>query len=309
MHAISRLTRLVILCIVTLWLGSNMAAAENIPVGGGATPAGNGVDLSATSSSSSNGQKGGGGSGTGVTCRYTPLADMHDPSIPNPGKLGGVTDAGQVIAPNTAGTWVYKECTNPDGTYASGLGVTFIPQGSPVSPVQLMQDARNHLPLPAPEVQFSPAANLWQYVQMPTWAWVPGSRWTPLRASASAGSVSVTVTATPVRLVFTYQTKGDGTTATASCGGPGTPYSDELATAEDPKQPVLAASPDCGWTWHQSSADTADRKYDVTAHAVYHVVWTVSGAAGGGDLGELVGQDTNLRVSVGEIQAVNTTPR
>jgi hypothetical protein len=220
-----------------------------------------------------------------------------------------VTDAGQVIAPNTAGTWVYRVCTNPDGTYASGFGVTFIPQGSPISPVQLMQDARNHLPLPAPAVQFSPAANLWQYVQMPTWAWVPRSRWTPLRASASASAVSVTVTATPTRLVFSYQIKGDGTTATATCAGPGTPYSDQLATVENPQQPIVAASPDCGWTWHQSSVDTADKKYSVTAHAVYHVVWTVSGAAGGGDLGELAGQDADLRVTVGEIQAVNTAPR
>jgi len=138
---------------------------------------------------------------------------------------------------------------------------------------------------------------------------VPSSRWSPLTASATAGTVSVTVTATPVRLEFSYQVKGDGTTGTATCGGPGTPYSDELAAVESPRLPVLAASPDCGWTWHWSSVDTFDKKYAVTAHAVYHVVWAVSGAPGGGDLGELAGHDLNLRVTVGEIKAVNVTPR
>ncbi len=223
--------------------------------------------------------------------------------------LGGTTDYGQVIPPNTPGTWVFLECFHANGTTAGRSGVTFYPQNKPVDPVQLMQTAKNHLPLPAPMVQLSPAADLWQYVQMPTWAWVPRSSWTALTASASAGPVAVTVTATPVRLVFTYQTSGGGSSATATCGGPGTPYSDRLASTENPQHPVLAASPDCGWTWHQSSADTPDQRYSVTAHVMYHVVWTVRGGPGGGDLGELNGRDANLRVSVGEIQAVNTPPR
>jgi len=143
---------------------------------------------------------------------------------------------------------------------------------------------------------------------MPTWAWVPQSGWAPLTASATAGPVTATVTATPVRLEFSYQTSAATTVAT-SCRGPGTPYSDLLATAEDPHLPVQAASPDCGWTWHESSADTPDQKYGVTAHVVYHVAWSVTGAAGGGDLGQLTGQDTTFRVSVGEIQAVNTASR
>jgi hypothetical protein len=144
---------------------------------------------------------------------------------------------------------------------------------------------------------------------MPTWAWVPKSAWATLTSTTSAGPVSVTVTATPVQLVFKYQVNGDGTTATATCNGSGTPYSDALATTEDPQQPVLAASPDCGWTWHQSSADTPDRKYAVRAHTVYHAVWTIQGAPGGGDLGDLNSFEAAGRVTVGEIQALNTPPR
>jgi hypothetical protein len=120
--------------------------------------------------------------------------------------------------------------------------------------------------------------------------------------------VSVTVVATPVRLVFSYQTKGDGTSATATCNGPGTPYDDQLALRENPQQPVLAQSPDCGWIWHQSSADTLDKKYTITAHTVYHAVWTIRGAPGGGDLGELSSFNATFRVTVGEIQALNTAP-
>jgi hypothetical protein len=116
----------------------------------------------------------------------------------------------------------------------------------------------------------------------------------------------VTVTASPLRLELSYQTTAL-TTAATTCNGPGTPYSDALATAEDPQLPVQAASPDCGWTWHESSADTADQKYGVTVRAVYHLAWSVTGAAGGGDLGELTGPDTTFRVSVGEIQALNTS--
>jgi hypothetical protein len=141
---------------------------------------------------------------------------------------------------------------------------------------------------------------------MPTWAWVPRTNWVPLTSTTSAGSVTVNVVATPVRLVFVYQVNGDGTTATATCNGPGTPYSDQLAANENPQRPVLAPSPDCGWTWRQSSADTPDLKYAVSAHTVYHAVWTIRGAPGGGDLGELPGLNTNLRVTVGEIQALNT---
>ena len=229
--------------------------------------------------------------------------------MPNPGNLGGTTDFGVVIPPNTPGTWVYLQCFHADGTLAGHAGVTFFPQNKPVDPVQLMETAKNHLALLAPAVRLSPAADLWQYVQMPTWAWVPRSTWTPLQASASAGPVVVTVTATPVRLVFTYQTRGNGSSAKATCAGPGTPYSDQLASADNPQHPVLAASPDCGWTWHQSSGDTADQKYAVSAHVVYHVVWTVRGAPGGGDFGELNSRDATFRVPVGEIQALNTPPR
>jgi hypothetical protein len=201
---------------------------------------------------------------------------------------------------------VFSECFDATGALVSVPEAMFIPQGQPVDPQQLLLEARRHLALPGPELQLNPPVGQLQYVEMPTWAWVPRSDWIPLTASASAGGVTVTVTATPVGLGLTYQTTGRGATSAVSCSGPGTPFDAGLAQAEDPGSPVQAASPDCGWTWRDSSVDTTDRKYAVSGHVVYRVVWAVTGAAGGGDLGDLSGEDTSLRVAVGEIQAVNT---
>jgi hypothetical protein len=244
-----------------------------------------------------------------VTCTSDPLSTINDPSIPDPGLSGGVTGNGQVIATGTPGTWVFTECFDASGTLVSAPEALFIPQGQPVDPQQLLAEARRHLALPAPTLELSPPVADWQYVQMPTWAWVPRNTWVPLTASAAAGGVTVTVTATPVRLELTYQTSGKGETATTSCGGPGTPYDAQLAGAEDPKSPVQAASPDCGWTWQESSVDTPDQKYSVSGHIVYHAVWAAAGAAGGGDLGDLPGADAAFRVAVGEIQALNVPAR
>ncbi|MDQ1365271.1 MAG: hypothetical protein QOE57_1313 [Acidimicrobiaceae bacterium] len=290
-------------------LFSPPAHAGDSPGHGGATPSpGNGTDQSAQSGSSSPGSSGGGGGGVqgSISCTFMPVP-AGDPSNPS-GSQGGVTRDGQVIPPNTPGTWVFEICRYRDLSLASLPRLTFLPPGRSVEPAQLLVEARSHLGLPAPPVQLSPAPDHWQYVQMPTWAWVPRSAWVPLTGSATAGPVSVTVVATPVKLVFSYQVKGDGSTATATCNGPGTAYDDQLALRENPQRPVLAPSPDCGWIWHQSSADTLDKKYTITAHTVYHTVWTIRGAPGGGDLGELGSFNTTFRVTVGEIQALNTAP-
>lgn len=282
------------------------ALADNIGGQGNASASsgGNGTDQTATYGTYLGGGIGGGGGDSPCDYIQVPASATGFPSVVN----GGTVDSGEVIPPGTPGTWYvcfYK------GDVRVPTSVVFIPAGAGggADPTQLLIAARSHLSLPAPPVQLSPATDLWQYVQMPTWAWVPQDAWAPLRSSTSAGPVVVTVVATPVRVVFSYQIRGDGTTATATCSGPGTPYSDSLARTENPQQPVLAASPDCGWIWHQSSADTPDHKYVVSGHIVYHAVWTIQGAPGGGDLGELPSFDTVVRVTVGEIQALNTAPR
>jgi hypothetical protein len=205
---------------------------------------------------------------------------------------------------------------NPE---SSGTGGNAVPGGGvvqgppPPTPAQLGQTAINELPLAAPDLQLSPdmssnptdpgglGANHWQYVNLPTWAWV--SAWNASHASASGGGVTATATAQPLALNITYQ---DGpTTHSLTCNGPGTEYSDALAQHEDPTNPVQAASPTCGWIYLHSSAAAPDETETVTASITYDASWS-AGAAGGADFGEVRGPTQTLQVMVGEVQAIIT---
>ena len=55
----------------------------------------------------------------------------------------------------------------------------------------------------------------------------------------------------------------------------------------------------------QSSAAQPDLQYHAAVTVLWHATWTVSGAAGGGDLGTIE-RTTNFAVRVGEVQALNT---
>lgn len=172
----------------------------------------------------------------------------------------------------------------------------------------MAQIAYGEIQLSAPGLQLSPSSEanpaIDQIVNAPTWAWVPAGSWQPLSATASAGPVVVTATASPSSINVTY---GDGNeTRTATCAGPGTPYSDQLANHEDPGAPLSAASPDCGWTYRHTSAGAPKGKEPVNAVVTYHVTWSVTGAPGGGDLGPLNSPPTIYNVPVAEIQVVNT---
>lgn len=164
------------------------------------------------------------------------------------------------------------------------------------------------LVLPAPPLQLSPAAGVNQIVNVPTWAWLPPGAYTNLTATAAAGPVVVTATAAPQSINITY-TDG-GSSRNVSCAGAGTPYSDQLAAQIDPGFPIRAASPSCGWTFANSSAQAPGQKEPVSAEVTYHVTWAVTaGAVGGGDLGMLASPPTDLGVQVAEVQAIVVPPR
>ena len=222
-----------------------------------------------------------------------------------------------VIQQGTPGSWYLNNCNmtlgSPlavfvPGSAAPGGGPAPPAAPPPPSPAQLAQIAYGEIQLTAPGLQLSPSSEtnpaIDQIVNAPTWAWVPASSWQPLSATASAGPVVVTATASPESINLTY---GDGgQTDTATCNGSGTPYSDQLANQEDPDAPLSAASPDCGWTYQHTSAAAPGGKEPVTGMVTYHVVWTVTGAPGGGDLGPLNSPPTTYNVPVAEIQVVNT---
>lgn len=114
----------------------------------------------------------------------------------------------------------------------------------------------------------------------------------------------VTATASPTSMTISY-TDG-GASRSVTCAGPGTPYSDALAAQEDPGSPIRAPSPDCGWTFENSSAGAPAEREPVSATVTYEVTWMVTGAAGGGDLGPLTSPPAVDAVQVAEIEAIVT---
>lgn len=192
------------------------------------------------------------------------------------------------------GAWYLWTCTTAgvtDGLYHPPV---WIPSGKPTptapptpSPAQLAQAARRQLRLPAPAIAANPTGD--QLVNLPTWLWLSHG-WARLSATASVPGVSVTAVATPVSVSWTT---GDGGTVT--CHGPGTPF----RAGSDP----AAASPDCGHTYHASSANQPGQTYSVTAT----VHWTV-GWSGAGHTGTFPNITTtgDAAFRVAESQALNT---
>lgn len=161
------------------------------------------------------------------------------------------------------------------------------------SPGALATQAIQRTPLPAPQIAMSPGGSIPLLVNLPTFLWIDPAQWRPQTASASAGGVTSTVTATPERVVWDM---GQGDSVT--CDGPGIPY---VPSLPDDAQPST-----CKFTYPASSARTGDRTFTVRATIEYHVTWTASGAAGGGDLG-ISRRSSTISVRVAELQALNVT--
>ena len=167
----------------------------------------------------------------------------------------------------------------------------WIPDGQPgaaplPSPAELAAMARKQLRLPTPTIAVNPAGD--QLVNLPTWMWL-SSGWGPVSATASVPGVSVIAVATPRSVSWSM---GDGSTVT--CTGAGTPF----RPGSDPKAP----SPDCGHTYHTSSASQPGQAFPVTATVHWTVTW--SGAGQSGTFPALT-TTADAAFRVAEIQALN----
>jgi hypothetical protein len=165
-------------------------------------------------------------------------------------------------------------CTLTAQTLACPIGVggAARPPGAGAPPVLpapgvLAQLAVRYLRLPDPVIRSSPAPGALQLTQLPVWLWVAARAWQPQSKTAEVPGESVTATATPVSAAWSM---GDGTTVT--CKGPGTPYGDGNPAA---------ASPTCGYTYHQSSAGQPGGAYPVTVTITWDITWQGDGGAGG----------------------------
>ena len=216
----------------------------------------------------------GSGSGAAPPCTYQ-LVDVP-PDTPM------IDVDGNVIAVDGTGAWYEKTC----GT--NFFGLVFI---SRTDPAELLAAAKRRLTLPLPTPQLSPSAE--QLVNVPTWLWVDDDAWRPLTSTAAVPGLSVTVNAHPVGSVWSM---GDGSHVT--CSGAGTPF--------DPDRNDAAASSSCSYTYRRSSAGEADQRFHGSVTVQWHATWTVSGAAGGGNLGSLF-RTTSFSSTVAEVQALNRT--
>jgi hypothetical protein len=194
-------------------------------------------------------------------------------------------------SPGGPGSWARKICLDEFGR--STATIVWVPRR--VNPATMAERAERYLPLPAPSVSTSPPPDRLLVVGLATWLWVDPSTWRPLSSTASVAGVSVTVTAVPERVTWQM---GDGTTLV--CRGPGRPYNPALSDEQQ--------STDCSHIYRHTSAGEPDQTFEIIATTEWHVTWTVSGAAGGGDLGVVRRTSPPLPVRVGEVQAVNVRP-
>ncbi|MEU8795417.1 ATP/GTP-binding protein [Streptomyces sp. NPDC048643] len=161
------------------------------------------------------------------------------------------------------------------------------PAQQTIDPAVLAQRAVDSMTLRGPDIA-SPRMDGKYTVGVPLWMWVNRSATTygPNSASASAGGITVTAKATVSKIVWKM---GDGSSVT--CTGPGTPY-----TASN----GMAKSPTCGHVYDKTSAGSSGGRYPLTATSTWTIDWQ-----GGGETGQLTEiRQTNMTVSIGELQVV-----
>jgi hypothetical protein len=258
-------------------------------------------DGGATSSGQqTSGGSSGGGGGTRPTCTAAngSVGAVSYRRVPDSDLLAFQQE--QVRAEG-GGAWYWEYCGGEPARYVMSFdnGAVYIPAGSPggppANPADLAADALQRTPLPTPTIAITPPPDK-VIVNANVWLSIDPSQWGQRTASASAGAVTSTVIAEPERVVWDM---GDGQQVT--CTGPGTPY--------DPNQDYFSQQPDCGYIYRRSSAGYPNDAATVTATVHYHVIWSASGAPGGGDLGTVSRTSAPIIVRVNEIQSIVTGAR
>ena len=220
------------------------------------------------------------------------------PGKPNPNQPYGCTytaggpsvTASLGVGGPQPGQWVFPVCAGPG--VLNPMPPFWVSGATPpaagavqVAPVVVAEQAAKQLGFGSPTIEMAPPDGSPQLVGVSSWLWIDPGAWRTLTASASAGPVTTTATATPTKVVWDM---GDGDSVT--CDGPGTPYS-----SGDPN-----ATTDCSYTWPQAGTFT------VSATVYWNVMWTATGAPGGGNLGLQAGPPAQVQVKVTESQAINT---
>jgi hypothetical protein len=198
----------------------------------------------------------------------------------------------EIPPPGQVGRWFTVACKtfdSPEYTYT----LRYIPLRTPsvTQAIDLAEEASRQLRLPKPEIQTSPPANADSVVGVPVYLWVPSETWEPQEATAEIPGVAVTVRAVPDRAVWDM---GNGDRV--ECRGPGEPW--------DPSLPEEGQPSTCRYTYGATSVGQPNERFPVTATIYWRTSWTVVGAPGGGDLGEIA-RSSSTAVRVAQIQTVS----
>jgi len=204
--------------------------------------------------------------GSGGSTGIPPMVCTDVPFFPVPANLASLG----LHQPPGPGHWVLETCVTTVGAVLILPVPLWVPAGAAAlpDPRVLAAQAVSKLAMPNPAIQSSPGGSAPQTVELPTWAWLPAAQWAPISATASVPGESVTATATPVAVTWSW---GDG--SSTMCQGPGTAY---VAGVSNP----AAASPNCGHTYRQTSANQPGHQFPVTATLAWSVAWNGGGQSG-----------------------------
>lgn len=263
--------RLVTAAVLTLAAVTAAATPAGADAAGNANTGSDGIDHGV--------RNGGGGAGarsTSSTCTYRPV-DLPE------GAIVYDLDGNPVAVTGEDGQWYERWCDGRGFTGTWWLARTR-------TPTELATEAQRYLRLPLPRPSLSPSGD--QVVNLATWLWIDPAGWTQRTSTVAVPGVSVTVIAGPEAVIWSL---GDGTVVT--CDGPGVAY--------DPTIPATAQTPTCSHRFTRSSASRPGSAFEASVTVRWRASWTVTGAAGGGDLG-VIERTAAFPIRVGEVQAINT---
>lgn len=215
---------------------------------------------------------------------------------------------GSVIETDGTGRWYDKVCETEGGqprfvdpvagaTFGQG---SFAPRETSdlvylrrraVQPADMAMEALGFLTLPEPAIATSPPSQFDSVVNVPVYLSVDAADWQPKSVTTDVPGVSVQVTAVPQRVEW-----DTGMGDVVVCDGPGTPY--------DFSRPDADQVADCTYTYRRTSAGQPNERFTLTATVVWRASWSVVGAPGGGDLGE-VRRSASTSLRVAQVQTVN----
>lgn len=203
------------------------------------------------------------------------------------------------------GYWwdLYVNDSYPPGWNKCDEPVFWVDKGAPppadvknaVTPRILAELAYNEIRVPSTKVSLAPADGT--TVNLPTWAWLEGAKFTPVSVTATVPvlNISATTTAEPIALRI-----DPGTTDAVTYPASGVCHSTDGRIGEPYATRKAGGTPPCGVKYLRSSGESA---YLLKAIVTWKIHWTGTGTAGG-DLPDGTFGATQ-EVVVQEIQAIN----